>query len=91
LVRRLLERYVPPALTERPKLGFTVPLHGWLTDGLRPWALDLLDPALIRRQGVLDPEKVTAAWRGLEAGDSGLGPPIWSVLMFQAWLAARAN
>ncbi|MGH7022899.1 MAG: asparagine synthase (glutamine-hydrolyzing) [Caulobacteraceae bacterium] len=89
LVRKVLARYVPPALTERPKVGFTVPLSEWLTGELRPWALDLIDPALIRRQGVLDAAKLEAAWRGLEAGDSGLGPPIWSVLMFQAWLAAR--
>jgi len=91
LVRQVLERYVPPALTERPKLGFTVPLHEWLTGGLRDWALDLIDPAVIRRQGVLDPTKVDAAWRGLEAGDSSLGQPIWSVLMFQAWLSARGS
>jgi asparagine synthase (glutamine-hydrolysing) len=91
IVRKVLARYVPPALTERPKLGFTVPLHEWLTGGLRGWALDLLDPAVIRRQGVLNLEKVEAAWRGLEAGDSGQGPRVWSVLMFQAWQAARGR
>ena len=73
IVRKLLARYVPPAFTERPKLGFTVPLHAWLTGDLRSWALDLLDPATIRRQGILDGEMVAAAWRGLEAGgDSGM-------------------
>jgi asparagine synthase (glutamine-hydrolysing) len=91
VVRRLLARYVPPGLTERPKVGFTVPLHEWLTGGLRDWARDLLDPAAIARQGVLDGEAVAAAWRGLESGDSSLGPQVWSVLMFQAWQAARAR
>jgi len=91
MVRRVLGRYLPPELWERPKVGFSVPLHGWLTGGLRAWALDLLDPAILRRQGILEPAKVEAAWRGLEAGDSGLGPPIWSVLMLQSWLAARGR
>jgi asparagine synthase (glutamine-hydrolysing) len=91
IVRKLLARYVPPTLTERPKLGFTVPLHAWLTGDLRPWALDLLDPEVIARQGILDGEMVAAAWRGLEAGDSGLGARVWSVLMFQAWQAARGR
>jgi asparagine synthase (glutamine-hydrolysing) len=89
LMRRVLARHVPPELTERPKVGFTVPLHAWLTGGLKPWADNLLDPVLIRRQGLLDAGKVEAAWRTLQAGDSGLGQPIWAVLMLQAWLAAR--
>ncbi|HEY2481045.1 MAG TPA: asparagine synthase C-terminal domain-containing protein, partial [Caulobacteraceae bacterium] len=91
LLRRLLARYVPPELTERPKVGFTVPLHEWLTGGLRDWARDLLDPRRIRRQGVLDVRPVEAAWRQLNAGDSGVGARIWAVLMFQSWMAARGR
>lgn len=91
LLRRLLARYVPPELTERPKVGFTVPLHEWLTGGLRDWARDLLDPVRIRRQGVLDPRPVEAAWRQLDRGDSGVGQRVWAVLMFQSWMAARGR
>jgi asparagine synthase (glutamine-hydrolysing) len=91
LLRRLLARYVPPELTERPKVGFTVPLHKWLTGGLRDWARDLLDPVRIRRQGVLDARPVEVAWRQLNAGDSGVGARIWAVLMFQSWMAARGR
>ena len=91
LLRRLLARYVPNELTARPKVGFTVPLHEWLTGGLREWAGDLLDPALIRRQGVLALEPVQAAWRGMVAGDTGLAPQVWSVLMFQSWMLARGR
>ncbi len=91
LLRRLLARYVPPELTERPKVGFTVPLHEWLTGGLSSWARDLLDPVRLRRQGVLDPEPVEKAWRRLNQGDSGVGSRVWSVLMFQSWMAARGR
>ena len=89
LIRRVLARHVPPELTERPKVGFTVPLHAWLTGGLKSWAEELLDPVHIRSQGLLDAGKVGAAWRALQSGDSGLGQPIWTVLMLQSWLAAR--
>src|SRR5690606_16139872 len=30
LLRRLLDKYVPRALVDRPKSGFNVPLHQWL-------------------------------------------------------------
>jgi len=91
LVRQVLSRYVPPELTERPKLGFSVPLHAWLTGGLKSWALALLDPVTLRRQGVLDPAVVARAWQGLMAGDSALGAKVWAVLMFQAWQEARGR
>jgi asparagine synthase (glutamine-hydrolysing) len=89
VVRQVLARYVPPELTERPKVGFTPPLHAWLTGGLRTWALDLLDPGLLRRQGLLEVGAIERAWRALEAGDSALGGPLWGVLMLQAWRAER--
>jgi asparagine synthase (glutamine-hydrolysing) len=91
LLRKLLSRYVPPELTERPKLGFTVPLHEWLTGGLKGWAGDLLSPTRLRRQGVLAAAPLEEAWRGLMAGDSGLAPQIWSALMFQVWMDARGR
>jgi asparagine synthase (glutamine-hydrolysing) len=91
ITRRLLAKYVPTTLTDRPKVGFTVPLHEWLTGGLRSWAQDLLDPDVIRRQGVFNAGAVDAAWQGLQRGDSGLSGRVWAVLMLQAWLAARGR
>ncbi|HEY7900535.1 MAG TPA: asparagine synthase (glutamine-hydrolyzing) [Caulobacteraceae bacterium] len=88
IVRTLLARRLPLSLFERPKVGFTPPLHAWLTGPLRSWARDLIDPALLRRQGHLDPAIVGEAWRRLDdEGDSGAAPRIWAVLMFQSWLA----
>jgi asparagine synthase (glutamine-hydrolysing) len=42
LLRRLLAQHVPPALFDRPKSGFAVPIAEWLRGPLRPWADELL-------------------------------------------------
>ena len=91
LLRRVLDRYVPRSLIERPKMGFSVPLHEWLTGSLREWAEGLLDPQLIERQGVLRPAVAADAWRRFVAGDISARHQVWCLLMFQSWLAARGR
>jgi len=86
VVRELLKRYVPPALTERPKSGFGVPVGEWLRGPLREWAQSLIDPGRLRSQGLLREGAVTTLWRQHLCGWRDHSDVLWSVLMFQAWL-----
>ena len=43
VLREVLYRHVPRKIVDRPKMGFTIPLGGWLVNELRPWAENLLD------------------------------------------------
>lgn len=86
ILRKLLDRHVPRALVERPKMGFGIPLDQWLRGPLRDWAEALLDEARMRREGYLDPVPVRAAWQRHLRGEASYGYRLWSVLMFQAWL-----
>ncbi|KMM17584.1 asparagine synthase (glutamine-hydrolyzing) [Synechococcus sp. GFB01] len=85
-LRRLLAAHLPPALFERPKAGFALPLGPWLRGALRSWAEDLLDPVRMRRQGHLRPEPIQCAWRQHIDGRADHSARLWSVLMWQAWL-----
>jgi asparagine synthase (glutamine-hydrolysing) len=86
LLRQLLDRHVPRALMERPKMGFGIPLDDWLRGPLRDWAESLLAEDRLRLEGYLNPAPVRAAWKAHVAGQASYGYRLWSVLMFQAWL-----
>jgi asparagine synthase (glutamine-hydrolysing) len=85
-LRRVLARHVPPNLFERPKMGFGVPVSAWLRGPLGSWADQLLDPALIREQELLNAEAVAKLWAEHQRGVVDNGPQLWPILMLQAWL-----
>ena len=85
VLKQLLARYVPPSLTDRPKMGFGIPLDEWLRGPLFGWADDLLERGNLLRGGLLDPDMVQRVWRDHLAGHCDHSYALWNVLVFQAW------
>ncbi|MCU1485735.1 MAG: asnB, partial [Actinomycetia bacterium] len=90
-LRRLLRRYLPDDLVDRPKSGFGAPIGAWLRGPLRPWAEDLLAPAALARADGLDAPRIRAWWDEHQAGRVDREHQLWAVLMHQSWSAARAE
>ncbi len=85
ILRRLLGRYLPSNLIDRPKAGFAVPLQDWLRGPLRDWGAALLDPKVLEEDGFFDGAAVLAAWERLQKDGSESPQLLWNILMFQAW------
>ncbi len=85
MLRRVLQRYVPRHLFERPKMGFGVPIGQWLRGPLRDWAEDLLQPKRLAADGLIDPRPVQTAWDEHQSRRRDNQYPLWTVLMFMAW------
>jgi asparagine synthase (glutamine-hydrolysing) len=90
-LRRVLRRYLPEALFERPKQGFNVPIGEWLPGPLRGWAEELLDGARIRREGLLHSGRIQACWQQHLSGRRDRSGELWAILMVQAWLDFARN
>jgi asparagine synthase (glutamine-hydrolysing) len=85
VLRRILDRYVPKVLIDRPKQGFAIPLHEWLRGPLLPWATELLADRTTAVAGLVDWVAVERAWEEHTSGRDNHAYRLWIILMLQAW------
>lgn len=84
LLRRMLARRVPTALTDRPKMGFGVPLTSWLLGPLRSRADRLFESSQLEAVGI-DARRARDEWRRFAAGGSEQSPQIWNLVALAMW------
>ena len=89
VLRRVLDRYVPRHLIERPKQGFAIPVGRWLRGPLRDWGESLLSAERLKSDGLFDAATVRKAWDEHQSGRRDHDTRLWVVLMAQAWLEAQ--
>jgi asparagine synthase (glutamine-hydrolysing) len=90
LLRAVARDVLPPALAERPKRGFEVPIGAWLRGALRPALEDRLAATELNRSGVLRPTPVTAMVAEHLAGHADHGRALWTLLVVQSFLVRAA-
>jgi asparagine synthase (glutamine-hydrolysing) len=89
VLRRAVAPLVPREIVHGRKRGFSIPAAGWLRGPLLPLARDILSPARLAGQGVLD---ATASARLLErhaAGAQDLSRQLWGLMPLSLWLDRR--
>lgn len=91
ILRKLLHRYVPRELVERPKAGFAIPVGEWIKGPLRGWAEELIEPAAMAGDGWFDPAIVQRRWHDHLTGRRDSTAALWSILMFQAWVREQRD
>lgn len=85
MLRKILHRFVPAELVERPKTGFGIPLGDWLRGPLAEWSNDLLSERSLTGTGLFDAAAIRQRLKEHIAGKRNWSAPLWTILMFQAW------
>ena len=91
LLRDLALSRLDPALFDRPKSGFVLPIGKWARRRLQPEMDHLLsDAALVTRVG-LEPRAVKTLWKSYVAGKPGMyWSRVWSIYVLLSWSQKHA-
>ena len=88
-LREVLHRHVPRALTDRPKMGFGVPLDAWMRGSLRDWCEAHLSTAALESTGLFRENAIRQLWSRHMAGEVNASTQLWPLLMFQEWKSTQ--
>ncbi len=85
-LRRILGRFIPEPLFDRPKAGFTLPVADWLRGPLRSWGEELV--CSVGESDLLDQATVQRLWKEHLGGRRNWWFILWNILMYCAWRRA---
>lgn len=86
LLRDLALGHLDPALFDRPKSGFVLPIGEWAKRRLQPEMERVLSDATLVSRAGLRPKSVRTLWRSYVAGKPGLyWSRVWSLYALLSW------
>jgi asparagine synthase (glutamine-hydrolysing) len=85
ILKKLLSRYLPKTLYDRPKMGFGVPIEQWLRYELKDMMLDYLSHDRLKKEGLFSSEFVKQKIEDHLNNKANHQHRIWSLLMWEMW------
>ena len=85
LFREVVRPWVPPAVLERPKAGFGVPLRRWFHDGLLGWAREILTDRRTVQRGWTRGAEVNVLLAQHQNGSRDHAKRIWALVCLELW------
>jgi asparagine synthase (glutamine-hydrolysing) len=85
ILKEIVHQYIPKEKMDRPKMGFAIPIAEWLSKDLKSYVEEYISEEKIKKQGILNWNKVNDIKTKFYNGKKELDYKIWYLLMFQMW------
>lgn len=85
ILRRAFRDRLPQEVFQRPKRGFEMPVAGILSDAAADRLEAATDERRLKRQGLFNPQVVSAWKSDLGTGRRDTSWQLWTILAFQEW------
>lgn len=86
ILKEVIRRQFPRYDLERPKQGFSIPIHNWFRTKLRSFTSDLFNSTETRQSGVFDPEQLHRIWKMHLDHRCNIGFELWGIVIFLVWM-----
>ncbi len=91
LLKKAMEPYLPHDVLYRPKMGFAVPLLRWFRGPLRERIREAVLGSTLAQTGYFDMKALRQILEANQNGSRDHSSPLWSLLMFEAFLRRHAG
>jgi asparagine synthase (glutamine-hydrolysing) len=91
LLKRAMEPYLPSEIMYRPKMGFAVPLARWFRGPLKQRVRDTVLGSRLAGTGWFNTGYLRHLVDAHQSGVRDYSAPLWSLLMFEAFLRNAAS
>jgi asparagine synthase (glutamine-hydrolysing) len=85
LIKKIVHKYIPKIIMDRPKTGFSIPVFEWFTTDMKEHLFYYINEKQFAKHNLLDIKKAIAVRDEFLAGRKGRDSQIWLLLMFQMW------
>ncbi len=91
ILRKLLKKFIPSKLIDRPKMGFGFPLNKLIKTSLKNIILEKLSANKLKDAGIFDEKNVNRLVENHMKNTQDNSQAIWSILIFQIWYEKNFN
>jgi len=89
ILKKILSKYVPEKLFERPKQGFGIPISKWMRGELKDWVNDILSDEILNKHNLFDKKVISKVKEDHFKGLANNEHKLWSILQFNQWYIAN--
>lgn len=85
ILREIAYEYIPKALLDSPKRGFSIPYQSWMRSGLKERLVDYSHIDYLRKQDIFNPLTCQNMIKVFLDGENNMANICWNFLMYQMW------